>query len=141
MLVRGMSEMKKKKYFTFDEEELKWIDPLLYEWSKKEGKPYSELILQLLEDYRGREPPLRDTLDMAASSMKDVLSEYSARSKDALDDVMEKSVDGLQTVQSKLKSGGTILMEQIHKVGSDVRTKLEEIKAERKELKDDPEEV
>ncbi len=125
-----MSEMK-KKYFTFQEKELEWIDPLLHEWSRKEGKPYSGLVLQLLEDYRDREPPLKDTLDMAASSMKDVLSEYSARSKDALDSVMEKSMDGLQTVQSKLKSGGTMLMEQIHKVGSDVRTKLEEIKAER----------
>jgi len=130
MLVIGMSEMK-KKYFTFKENELTWIDPLLYEWSRKEGKPYSDLILQLLEEYRDREPPLRDTLDMAASSMKDVLSDYSARSKEALDSVMEKSMDGLQTVQSKLKSGGTMLMDQIHKAELNVRTKLEEIKAER----------
>ena len=135
-----MSETK-KKYFTFEEEELKWIDPLLYEWSKKEGKPYSDLILQLLEDYRDREPPLKDTLDMAASSMMEVLSDYSARSKDALDSVMEKSMDGLQTVQSKLKTSGTMLMDQIHKVELNVRTKLEEIKAERKEPNDDPEEV
>jgi ElaB/YqjD/DUF883 family membrane-anchored ribosome-binding protein len=125
-----MSETK-KKYFTFAEEEIKWIDPLLHEWSRKEGKPYSDLVLQLLEEYRDREPPLRDTLDMAASSMKEVLSGYSARSKDALDDVMEKSMDGLQTAQDKLKSGGTRLMEQIRKVESNVRTKLEDIKAER----------
>jgi len=124
-----MSE--KKKYFTFKEKELKWIDPLLHEWSRKEGKPYSDLILQLLEQYRDREPPLKDTLDMATSSMKEMLSDYSARSKDALDDVMEKSMDGLQTVQEKLKSGGTKLMEQIRKVESNVRTKLEDIKAER----------
>ncbi|MFH2109976.1 MAG: hypothetical protein ABIJ47_01825 [Candidatus Bathyarchaeota archaeon] len=135
-----MSETK-RKYFTFEEEELKWIDPLLYEWSKNEGKPYSDLILQLLKDYRDREPPLRDTLDMAASSMKDILSDYSARSKDALNDVMEKSMDGLQTVQSKLQSGGTKLMDQFHRVESNVRTKLEDVKAERRQPNDDPEEV
>jgi ElaB/YqjD/DUF883 family membrane-anchored ribosome-binding protein len=87
--------------------------------------------VQLLKEYRGREPPLRDTLDTAASSMMGVLSDYSARSKDALNDVMEKSMDGLQTVQDKLQSGGTKLMEQIRKVESNVRSKLEDIKAER----------
>ena len=134
-----MSETK-KKCFTFSEKELKWIDPLLHEWSRKEGKPYSDLILQLLEDYRDRgegEQPLRDTLDTAASTMKDVLSDYSARSKEALDSVMEKSMDSLQTVQSKLQSGGMKLMDQIRKVESNVRIKLEEIKAEREEPNDD----
>jgi ElaB/YqjD/DUF883 family membrane-anchored ribosome-binding protein len=69
--------------------------------------------------------------------MKDVLSDYSARSKEALDSVMEKSMDSLQTVQSKLQSGGTKLMDQIRKVESNVRIKLEEIKAEREEPNDD----
>ena len=135
-----MSAMK-KKCFTFEEKEVEWIDPLLYKWSKDEGKPYSDLILQLLKDYRDREPPLKDVLDTAASSMKDILSDYSARSKDALDGVMEKSKDGLQTVQSKVQSGGTMLMEQIRKVESNVRTKLEDIKAERKGSDDDSEEA
>jgi len=136
-----MSEMK-RKYFTFEEEELAWINSLLVEWSKEnEGKPQSDLILQLLKDYRDREPPLKETLDSAASSMKEKLSDYSTRSKDALDGVMVKSKDGLQTVQSKVQSGGSKLMDQIRKVESNVRTKLEDIKAERKEPDDDPEEV
>jgi len=134
-----MSEMK-KKYFTFTEKELEWIEPLLYDWSKKEGKPYSDLVLQLLKEYREGEPPLRDTLDMAASSMKDVLSDYSARSKEVLDDVIVKSKDGLQTVQSKLQSGGSMLMGQIRMLESNVRTKLEDIRAEREEPDEDPEE-
>jgi len=134
-----MSETK-RKYFTFQEEELEWIDPLLYEWSKNEGRPYSDLILQLLKEYKDREPPLRDTLDMAASSMKGILSDYSARSKDALSDVMEKSMDGLQTVQSRLQSGGSRLIDQFHRVESNVRTKLEDMKAERRHPNDDLEE-
>jgi gas vesicle protein len=136
-----MSEMK-RKYFSFEEEELVWINPLLVEWSKEnEGKPQSDLVLQLLKDYRDREPPLKETMGTAASSMKEKLSDYSTRSKDALDGVIVKSKDGLQTVQSKVQSGGTKLMDQIRKVESNVRTKLEDIKAERKEPDDDPEEV
>jgi len=140
MLVIDMSEMK-KKYFTFEKEELTWIDALLEEWSNEnEGRPQGDLIVQLLKDYRDRGPPLRDTLDMAASSMKEIFSDYSVRSKDALDSVMVKSKDGLQTVQSKLQSGGSKLMDQIRKVESNVRTKLEDIRAEREEPVEEPEE-
>ncbi len=136
-----MSEMK-RKYFTFEEEELTWINPLLAEWSEEnDERSQSDLVLQLLKDYRDREPPLKETLDSAASSMKEKLSDYSARSKDALDGVMVKSKDGLQTVQSRVQSGGSTLMDQIRKVESNFRTKLEDIKAERKEPNDDPEEV
>lgn len=135
-----MSELK-RKYFTFEEKELTWINPLLSEWSEEnEGKSQSDLVLQLLKEYRDREPPLKETLDMAASSMKEKLSDYSVRSKDALDDVMVKSKDGLLTVQSRVQSGGSKLMDQIRKVESNFRTKLEDIKVERKEPDDDPEE-
>jgi hypothetical protein len=135
-----MSELK-RKYFAFEEEELTWINPLLEEWSEEnEGRPQSELVLQLLKDYRNRGPQLKGTLDMAASSMKEKLSDYSVRSKDALDGVMVKSKDGLQTVHSSLQSGGSKLMDQLRKVESNFRTKLEDIKAERKEPDEDPEE-
>jgi len=133
-----MSELK-RKYFTFEEEELEWINPLFEEWSEEnEGKPQSDLILQLLKEYRDREPPLKETLDMAASSMKEKLSGYSVRSKDALDDVVVKSKDGLLTVQSRVQSGGSRLRDQLRKVESSFRTRLEDIKAEREEPGDEP---
>ena len=123
----------KRKYFTFDEKELKWIDPLLEEWSEEnEGKSHSDLILQLLKEYRDREPALKGTLDMAASSMKEKLSDYSVRSKDVLDDVVVKSKDGLLTVQSRVQSGGLRLRDQLRRVESDFRTRLEDRKAESK---------
>ncbi len=135
-----MPELK-RKYFTFEEEELEWINPLLDEWSEEnDGKSQSDLVLQLLREYRDREPPLKGTLDMAASSMMEKLSDYSVRSKDVFDDVMVKSKDGLLTVQSRMQSGGSRLMDQLRKVESNFRTKLEDIKAERKEPKGDPEE-
>ena len=135
-----MSELK-RKYFSFEEEELTWINPLLKEWSEEnKGKPQSDLVLKLLKDYRDREPPLKETLDMAASSMKEKLSDYSVRSKDTLDVVMVKSKDGLQTVQSRVQTGGSKLMGQLRKVESNFRTRLEDIKAERKESDDEPEE-
>lgn len=131
----------KRKCFTFDEKELKWIDPLLEEWSEEnEGKSHSDLILQLLKEHRDREPQLKGTLDMAASSMKEKLSDYSVRSKDVLDDVVVKSKDGLQIMQTRVQSGGSKLMDQLRKVESNFRTKLEDMKAESKEPDDDPEE-
>ena len=135
-----MSELK-RKYFTFEEEELEWIKSLLEEWSEEnEGKSQSDLILQLLREYRDREPQLKETLNMATSSMKEKLSDYSVKSKDVLDDVVVKSKDGLQMMQTRVQSGGSKLMDQLRKVESNFRTKLEDIKAESKEPDDDPEE-
>ena len=131
----------KRKYFTFDEKELKWIDPLIEEWSEEnEGKSHSDLILQLLREYRDGEPPLKGTLDMTASSMKEKLSDYSVRSEDVLDDVVVKSKDGLQMMQTRVQSGGSKLMDQLRKVESNFRTKLEDIKAEKKDSDEDLEE-
>jgi len=42
-----MSQMRKKS-FSFEEEDLEWINPILVEWSKEnEGKAQSDLVLQL----------------------------------------------------------------------------------------------
>lgn len=136
MLGRGMSPMKKKS-FSFEEEELDWINPLLVEWSKENEGNQSDLVLQLLRDYRDRGPTLKDTLDETASTMKVKLSDYSSRSKVALDGFMGKSKEGLQTVQSKVKTGSDKLVEQLRKVEADVRKKIEENKAERETSKED----
>ncbi len=47
-----MSDVKRKS-FQFQKEDLDWIDPLILEWSEEnEGRDKSELITQLLRDYR-----------------------------------------------------------------------------------------
>ena len=124
-----MSQMKKKS-FSFEEEELAWINPLLVEWAKEnEGKKQSDLVLQLLREHRDRKPTLKETLDGATSSMKERLSDYSSKSKDSL-----------QNMQSKMKTGGEGLMDRLRKAEADVRTKLEDIKAERSQPKEEPDE-
>ena len=135
-----MSQMKKKS-FSFEEEELAWINPLLVEWAKEnEGKKQSDLVLQLLREHRDRKPTLKETLDGATSSMKERFSDYSSKSREALDGFVGKSKDGLQNVQSKAKTGGGGFMDRLRKAEADVRTKLEDIKAERSKPKEDPEE-
>jgi hypothetical protein len=120
----------KKKSFSFEEEELAWINPLLVEWAKEnEGKKQSDLVLQLLKDHRDKGPTLKETLDGATSNMKEKLSDYSSKSK-----------EGLQNMQSKMKTGGEGFMDRLRKVKSDASTKLEDIKAERSKPKEDPEE-
>jgi hypothetical protein len=124
-----MSQMKKKS-FSFEEEELSWINPLLVEWAKEnEGKKQSDLVLQLLREHRDRKPTLKETLDGATSNMKEKLSDYSSKSKDSL-----------QNMQSKMKTGGEGFMDRLRKAEADVRTKLEDIKAERSKPKEDPKE-
>jgi hypothetical protein len=124
-----MSQMRKKS-FSFEEEELAWINPLLLEWTKEnEGKKQSDLVLQLLKEHRDKGPTLKDTLDGATSSMKERLSDYSSKSK-----------EGLQNLQSKVKTGGEGFMDRLRKAEADVRTKLEDIKAERSQPKEGPEE-
>jgi hypothetical protein len=121
-----MSQMRKKS-FSFEEEELAWINPLLLEWTKEnEGKKQSDLVLQLLKEHRDKGPTLKDTLDGATSSMKERLSDYSSKSK-----------EGLQNLQSKVKTGGEGFMDRLRKSEADVRTKLEDIKAERSKQKED----
>ena len=135
-----MSQMRKKS-FSFEEEELTWMNPLLVEWAKEnEGKKQSDLVLQLLKDHRDRTPTIKETLDDATSTMKEKLSDYSSKSKEAMDGFMGKSKDGLQNMQSKMKTGGEGFMDRLRKAEADVRTKLEDIKAERTQPKDDPEE-
>jgi len=124
-----MSQMKKKS-FSFEEEELSWINPLLVEWAKEnEGKKQSDLVLQLLKDHRDRTPTLKETLDDATTTMKEKLSDYSSKSKESL-----------QNMQSKMKTGGEGFMDRLRKAEADVRTKLEDIKAERSKPKEEPEE-
>lgn len=134
-----MSQMRKKS-FSFEEEDLAWINPLLLEWTKEnEGKKQSDLVLQLLKDHRDKGPTLKETLDGATSTMKERLSDYSSKSKEALGGFMGKSKDGLQNMQSKVKTGGGGFMDRLRKAEADVRTKLEDIKAERSQPKEDPE--
>ena len=134
-----MSHMKKKS-FSFEEEELAWINPLLVEWAKENEGKQSDLVLQLLKDHRDRTPTIKETLDEATTTMKEKLSDYSSKSKEALDGFMGKSKDGLQNMQSKMKTGGEGFMDRLRKAEDDVRTKLEDIKAERSQPKEDPEE-
>ena len=120
----------RKKSFSFEEEELSWINPLLVEWTKEnEGKKQSDLVLKLLTEHRDRTPTLKETLDEATNTMKEKLSDYSSKSK-----------DNLQNMQSKMKTGGEGFMDRIRKAEADVRTKLEDIKAERSKPKEDKEE-
>jgi len=54
----------KKKTFSFEEEDLEWINPILVEWSKEnEGKSQSDLIVQLLKEHKDRRPTLKESLD------------------------------------------------------------------------------
>jgi hypothetical protein len=132
-----MSQMKKKS-FSFEEEELTWINPLLVEWTKEnKGKSQSDLMLQLLMSYRDRKPSLTESLDGATGSVKEKVSIFSQQSKDALNVFMSKSKAGLRTLHGKVEAGSGKLIEQMRSMKTDTLAKLGEIKAERTQLKED----
>lgn len=127
-----MSRMKKKS-FSFEEEELAWINPLLVEWTKEnEGKSQSDLVLQLLRDYRDGRHSLRESLDGATSTVKEKVSALSTRSKDSLDTLMCKSREGLSTLHDMVESGSGRLIAQMRSLKTDALTKLDGIKSERR---------
>jgi gas vesicle protein len=135
-----MSQMRKKS-FSFEEEELEWINPILVEWSKEnEGKTQSDLVLQLLKEHRDKRPSLKESLDGATDSLKEKLHDYSTKSKESIDGLAEKLKSGLQSMQDKVQAGRGKIVDRLHKVEADVRTKVEELRADRSQPKEDSEE-
>ncbi len=46
---------QKRKSFTFDEEDMEWINPLILEWVKEnEGKNQSDFVKELMADYKAK---------------------------------------------------------------------------------------
>jgi gas vesicle protein len=135
-----MSQMRKKS-FSFEEEDLEWINPILVEWSKEnEGKNQSDLVLQLLKEHRDKRPSLKESFDGATDSLKEKLHDYSTKSKDSMDGLAEKSKSGLQSMQDKVQAWRGKIVDRLRKVEADVRTKVEELRADRSQPKEDSEE-
>ena len=128
----------KKKSFSFEEEDLEWINPILVEWSKEnEGESQSGLILELLKEYRDRRPSIKESLDGAADTLKERLQDYSTKSKESVDGLAEKSKSGFQSMQNKVQEGRGKIMDRIRKVETDVRTKVEDLKTDRAQPNDE----
>lgn len=135
-----MSQMRKKS-FSFEEEDLEWINPILVEWSKENmGKAQSDLVLQLLKEHRDKRPSLRESLDGATDLLKEKLQDYSTKLKDSMDGLAEKLKSGLQSMQDKVQAWRGKIVDRIRKVEADVRTKVEGLKADRSQPKEDSEE-
>ncbi len=115
----------RKKSFSFEEEELEWINPILVEWSKEnEGKTQSDFILQLLKEHRDKRPSLRESLDGATDSLKEKLHDYSTKLKDSMDGLAEKLKSGLQSMQDKVQAGRGKIVDRLRKVEADVQIEV-----------------
>ena len=108
----------KRKMFTFAEDDMEWINPLLVEWVKEnEGKSQGELITQLLKDYkkegkRGR----RKGKARAEAPTPAGKVDYTARLSDALSGTTVKLRSGAEKFQSQLRQGYGQLAENIGKL-------------------------
>jgi len=102
----------KRKVFTFDEDDLEWINPMLLEWEKEnEGKKQGELVTALLKDYRESRKPLGFDLQ----STMEKIRIHTDRFRSALSSSTE-------TFRSKLRD----FLDQMKSKAHDIKVKLEE---------------
>lgn len=112
----------KRKVFTFDEDDLEWINPMLLEWEKEnEGKKQGELVTALLNDYRENKKPsgfdLQSTMDKIRihtdrfrSALSSSTEIFRSQLRDFLNQMKRKSHDLKVKLEDHLKT----TMEKIH---------------------------
>ncbi len=84
---RGVNvSQSKRKVFTFDENDLEWINPMLLEWEKEnDGKKQVELVTNLLKDYNeSRNLPrfdLQSTIEKMRIHMDHIRSNFNSNTE------------------------------------------------------------
>ena len=106
----------KRKVFTFDEDDLEWINPMLLEWEKEnEGKKQGELVTALLKDYRESRKPLgfdlqstmekiRIHTDRFRSALSSNTETFRSQLRDFLDQMKRKAHDTKVKLEDNLKT-------------------------------------
>ena len=100
---------QRRKSFTFDEADVDWINPLILEWVKEnEGKKQSDLIIDLLQDYKTnrKNPPLEEETPLEKASSSDGGREdYAGRISKSLSASFSKLGPQLNQLMDALRDG------------------------------------
>jgi hypothetical protein len=101
---------QKGKMFRFEESDLEWINPLLLEWTEEnEGKKKSDLITELLTDYKNQ----RETKALA--------EERAQKLKTYVDKVKAPLDTGFNAVNTKISAATGKLDDKIDSTGLDAK--------------------
>jgi hypothetical protein len=121
-----MSSLKEKR-FKFEEEDLDWINPLISEWAEEnEGKKKSDLITELLRDYKQkreaqaiseeRARKLKENVDKIKNPIDNSLNTVSTKFDSAMDKFGKKT-DSLD-LDAKIDRTGERINESLSKAAT-----------------------
>ena len=93
---------QKGKLFRFETNDLEWINPLILEWvEENEGKNQSDLIIELLQDYKQKKETrdsseervkkVQENVEKVAKPMKNVLNTANMKLNKVMGKFEEKS--------------------------------------------------
>jgi hypothetical protein len=103
----------KKKSFTFQEEDVEWINSLITEWvDENEGKNQSDMILELLKDYKSGNQEKNIEAFKKHRGYKDHFQQLSAANKGKLEGAKNK----LSSIRIRINEGTKRLTENIKSV-------------------------
>ena len=117
----------KRKFFSFNETDLEWINPLIIEWLKEnEGKKQSDLIVQLLRGFKLE----RDSIFTENDSQVEVITsfekeklDYFGRVREVLNTIFVKLESRMRRLLSKLLKGYEGFMGNIRKLKASERVR------------------
>ena len=111
---------RKRKSFTFEESDLKWISPLLSEWEKdNEGMKKGELITQLLKEYKESLGPSKSELILEKiqgdiNRLKTGLDSHTSTSRTRIKDAFGETKIKLNKAASKIAMTSKQVIDEIH---------------------------
>jgi hypothetical protein len=114
---------QRRKSFTFDEADVDWINPLILEWVKEnEGKKQSDLIKELLRDYKTNKENI--PLEEGTPVKKGLVSEredYAGRFSKSLSTSFSKLGPQLNQLMDTLRDGWGKFMVKVRELEAGTR--------------------
>jgi hypothetical protein len=123
-LVQNLGSQKRKS-FTFDEADVDWINPLILEWVKEnEGKKQSDLIKELLQDYKTNKeniPPEEGTPLEKAPPSDGGREDYAGRISKSISASFSKLGPQLNQLMDALRDGWGKFMVKVRELEAGTR--------------------
>ena len=94
----------RRKVFSFNQSDLKWVDPLITEWMEEnKGKNQSDLILELLQEYKNQRENFNSNNSQSVNIIKENKQDYLGRIRDTINVNFDKFQSHASKLQNELR--------------------------------------
>ena len=110
----------KRRVFTFEETDLKWINPMLLEWEKEnEGTKGGALITKLMKEYKDTLEPSKNEVILEKvqrdyERFKTSFSSRTAKSRTQMEEVFGDTKTKINNAANKLALASKQVVDEIH---------------------------